>query len=183
MSDEGMAGTAAGHNSAARAETIRSIINTRREIEGRIAELMAERKKNQGRIKSDLGMKVADFNALYRIAELEHEDRDTFLDTLREGFAALGIGQQGNFLDFLDPKPAANGALPKWTAENSERAGEVAFGEGQQEDHFPSSMRGKKMREHFMQGWKRASALATAAKMAEGDGWDKEEESRSQLPS
>ncbi len=50
----------------------------------------------------DLGFKMADFNAIYRISKLEIEDRDKLIDTLREGFAALGIGEQSSFLGALD---------------------------------------------------------------------------------
>ena len=56
----------------------------------------------QKHIKGDLGMKLADFAAVYRVSQLEVEDRDHLLDTLREGFAALGIGEQSDFLGALD---------------------------------------------------------------------------------
>ena len=53
-------------------------------------------------IKGDLGFKMADFNAIYRVSKLKVEDRDKLIDTLREGFEALGIGEQGSFLGALD---------------------------------------------------------------------------------
>jgi hypothetical protein len=56
----------------------------------------------QKHIKGDLGFKMADFNAIYRVSKLEVEDRDKLIDTLREGFRALGIGEQASFLGALD---------------------------------------------------------------------------------
>ena len=56
-------------------------------------------------IKGDLGFKMADFNAIYRVSKLEVEDRDKLIDTLREGFAALEIswdGDQSSFVGALD---------------------------------------------------------------------------------
>ena len=55
------------------------------------------------KIKGDLGMKIADFNILKRAYKLEDKDRDQFMDTLREGWAALGIGGQLDFISALDP--------------------------------------------------------------------------------
>lgn len=166
MSAEGMAGTTAGHNSAARASTIRDIIDQRRKIEGQIAELMVVRKKNQGRIKSDLGMKVADFNALYRIAELETEDRDQFIDTLREGFAALGIGQQSSFLSAMGmadqpaPEPEKPAKAPKLTVHDAYGAGAQSFRLGEAEGAFPESMSSKALKENFLKGWADAKVSA-----------------------
>ena len=178
---EGMSGTTAGHNSKARAGVIRDIIDARRKIEGEIAELMAVRKKNQGRIKSDLGMKVADFNALYRIAELETEDRDQFLDTLREGFEALGIGGQSSFLDAIDPKTAKPGSsklLPGHktpTEEEARTLGGLAFQVGDPQDAFPDTIKTKKLKAHFLAGWFEAKNAAGTVSLEEQRASDAEE--------
>ena len=80
-------------NVGARADTLRAAI---RFIADKSAEIKALREElseyKQKHIKGDLGFKLADFNAIYRVSQLEVEDRDKLLDTLREGFAALGIG-------------------------------------------------------------------------------------------
>lgn len=76
-----------------------------------IAALEAERKKigesiseiRQTKIKGDLGMKLADFGAIYRLYKLEGDDRTAAIDTLREGFKALGIGEQLDFIDAMQP--------------------------------------------------------------------------------
>ena len=90
-------------NSALRAETIRNacrwIANQEAEIKT-LREDIAEYK--QKHIKGDLGFKMADFNAIYRISKLEVDDRDKLIDTLREGFGALGLGEQSSFLGALD---------------------------------------------------------------------------------
>lgn len=99
---EGMAEATAGHNSASRKATIREIKAKLDEVNSRIAELQEERKRVKGRIKSDLGWKVADWNVMTRFADLEDEPRDVLFDTLREGFEALNVGGQHNFLDALE---------------------------------------------------------------------------------
>ena len=90
-------------NSEARAQIIREAIRD-------IASLEAERKSiseqirsiKQTRIKGDLGMKIADFQAAYRLYCLEDESRNTFFDAMRETFSALGVGEQLNWLDAAD---------------------------------------------------------------------------------
>lgn len=57
------------------------------------------------KIKGKLGMKLSDFNVLKRAYLMEDKDKKVFLDTLREGFAALEIGEQASFLDALEPEP------------------------------------------------------------------------------
>jgi hypothetical protein len=80
-------------NSEDRADTIKAAI---RFISDKSAEIKALREElneyKQKHIKGDLGFKLADWAAVYRISQLEVEDRDVLLDTLREGFKALGIG-------------------------------------------------------------------------------------------
>lgn len=95
------------HNSAARADTIRAavryIANAQAEIKALREDLNEYKQKH---IKGDLGMKLSDFAAVYRVSQLEVEDRDKLLDTLREGFAALGLGGQLNWLDATEGERA-----------------------------------------------------------------------------
>lgn len=90
----------AGHNSEARAEMIR---NACRDLANMEAERQAIGKRiselKQKTVKGSLGMKISDFNMAYRLYGLEDDDRDQFIDTLRETFTALGIGAQ---LDWVD---------------------------------------------------------------------------------
>lgn len=87
-----------------------------------VAEHMAEVKKLNAEIaeykakhiKGDLGWKLASFNAVLRAAMLEDDDRDSFMDQLREGFAALGVGGQ------LDWIKAADSRSPPTVARESE---------------------------------------------------------------
>ncbi len=95
------AGTIA--NFGARRDTIRAAVNWIAERQAEVKALNAEiAEYKQKHIKGDLGFKLADFNAIYRVSQLEVEDRDKLLDTLREGFEALGIGEQASFLDAME---------------------------------------------------------------------------------
>jgi hypothetical protein len=164
MSEGGMAETTAGHNSKARRDVIRDIKTKLDDIDSRIAELQEERKRQKGRIKSDLGWKVADWNVMARFADLEDDPRDVLFDTLREGFAALGVGGQASFLDALDsveivPVPAAK----KLTEDEAAALGDAACVAGRAEDDFDKGVRSKVLK----QAWLRGYALATARKIGD----------------
>jgi ribosome modulation factor len=62
-------------------------------------------KEVKGRIKAELGYKIADFNAALRLYQLEDEARDTFIDTLKETFEALGIGGQLDWIETVEREP------------------------------------------------------------------------------
>lgn len=167
MSAEGMAGTTAGHNSAARASTIKDIKYKLDDVNSRIAELMEERKRTKGRIKSDLGMKVADWNVMTRFADLEQDQRDVLFDTIREGFAALGLGEQSSFLLAMGDKPAPEpekpAKAPKLTVHDAYGAGAQSFRLGEVEGTFPESMSSKALKENFLKGWADMKAAAQIA--------------------
>ena len=95
------------HNSKVRKDIINEVCASLHSLESERASLnesIAELKNK--RIKGDLGMKIGDFNLAYRLYKLEGADRNLALDTLRETFEALGIGEQ---LDWLSAaKPAAS---------------------------------------------------------------------------
>ena len=91
MSDEGLAGTTAGSNVANRKEIIRNACKELDAIDVEMEPLKTRVKEIKGRIKADLDMKLTDFNAIRRVYKLEGDDRDAFLDTLREGLEALEI--------------------------------------------------------------------------------------------
>lgn len=76
--------------------------------------------KNE-RIKGDLGMKVSDFNTAYRWYLLEQDDRDTLIDTMRECFEALGVGEQLSFVAAMEHEQEER-------ASGSTKRGEVAAG-------------------------------------------------------
>lgn len=98
--------TDVGHNSAARADLIRSAAKELSRLDGEIAALQTQRTAYKNKhIKGDLGFKLADWNTTYRLYQLEGDDRDRLLDTIREGFSALGIGEQSNFLTSMPDAP------------------------------------------------------------------------------
>ena len=99
-------------NSAARADLIREAVRVLAAKERQVQEINAGiREYKQRHIKGDLGFKLSDWAAIYRVSQLEVEDRDALVETLREGFAALGIGQIVDWVDAAQatPRRAANG--------------------------------------------------------------------------
>lgn len=94
----------------------------------------------QGRIKGDLAMKIADFNAALRLYRLEGEDRDAFFDTLRETFAALGIGAQLDFMDVMEAEEPASGKAKYTVPEQAINAARAHLGsDDEDEDEWPSA--------------------------------------------
>jgi len=110
----------AGHNSGARSQTIQDVCR-------RLTALESERKAisddirslKQTEIKGNLGMKISDFNVALRLYQLEGDDRDELLSTVRETFEALGIGEQ---LDWLKADERSRSR----TTEPVDEAGEKA---------------------------------------------------------
>ena len=93
-------------NSAARAETIRDAVRWLAEHEAEVKALNAEiNEYRQKHIKGDLGFKLSDWAAIYRVSQLEVEDRDALIETLREGFAAIGVGQIVDWVDAAQSTP------------------------------------------------------------------------------
>lgn len=96
----------------ARADILRESMTDILRLESEIAGIREDIKEiKHAKIKGKLGMKLSDFNVVKRAYELEDKDRKMFLDTLREGFAALDIGEQASFL------PAFESAGPAEAAE------------------------------------------------------------------
>jgi len=84
--------------------------------------LMAKRTKIKGRIKADLGMKVADFNAAKRLADLEADPRNEMLSTLHIVFEALDINAQLDFINVMKPDL---GTAPKANKTKAAEAGKL----------------------------------------------------------
>ena len=112
-------------NSAARAETIRDAVRWLAEHRAEVKALNAEINEYMVKtVKGDLGFKIADFNAIYRVSQLEVEDRDQLLECVREGFAALGIGGSVDWVDAAQSTPRGrNGTAP--ADDNARRLGRV----------------------------------------------------------
>jgi hypothetical protein len=98
-------------NSAARAETIRNAVQQLAQYDAQVKRLRGEINEFKAKtIKGELGFKLADWNAVYRVSQLEIEDRDTLLETIREGFAALHIGSVVDWVAALETAQRRNGA-------------------------------------------------------------------------
>jgi len=94
---QSLSSAAADHNplsnSAARADLIREAVRVLADKERQVQAINADiREYRTKHIKGDLGFKLSDWAAIYRVSQLEVGDRDTLLETIREGFAALHIG-------------------------------------------------------------------------------------------
>lgn len=86
-----------GHNAKARAAQIKKAFKDMERLDGQIADLRADQTKIKDAIKNDLGMKKGDFMAAYRMAQMDADNRDALLDTCRECFDAMGLGDQLDF--------------------------------------------------------------------------------------
>jgi len=124
-------------NSAARADTIREAVQWLAEKEAAAKAINAEINEYKAKtIKGSLGFKIADWNAIYRVSQLEIQDRDTLLETIREGFAALHIGGVMDWVAAAETaaRRGANGhAEPDEAARadgKAERARVMAMGDG-----------------------------------------------------
>ncbi len=155
-------------NSAARADVIRAAVRFIADMNAEIKALREELNEyKQKHIKGDLGFKLADFNAIYRVSQLEVEDRDKLLDTIKEGFAALGIGQSVDWVaaavatpppsagngKVVDPNPVAHQTgFADGVAGNVDHAARWPKGEPGHADYHLGHREGEEQRE-------RASAL------------------------
>lgn len=97
-------------NSAARADLIREAVRWLAEREAEVQAINADiREYRMKHIKGELGFKLSDWAAIYRVSQLEVVDRDALLDTLREGFAAIGIGQIVDWVEAARSTPPRRG--------------------------------------------------------------------------
>lgn len=136
------------HNAKARKATIVEVCGALKSLEAEresISEQIRELKNT--RIKGDLGIKIADFNAAYRLYQLEDDARDTFLDTIRETFEALGIGQQLDWLKAADDAGVSDQAVKEARAAGRE-AGAVGKASTSNPHPKKSALRGA-----WEEGW------------------------------
>ena len=83
-------------NSAARDQIIREVAHKCHSLDEQIKSLQADKRKERARIK-ELDMKLADFDAMMRLGRIEDPvDRQASIDSMREIFEALEIGEQGS---------------------------------------------------------------------------------------
>lgn len=105
--DQSAAGAAAEHNGKDRAIIIQECAMSMRRIQEERATLNEDAGGIRQRLK-DANIDVKSFMASLRLADMEDAAaRDTFMDGLREACAALGIGEQLNWLDAVAKERAA----------------------------------------------------------------------------
>ena len=61
---------------------------------------------NQLRQQTGLGMNKSHFAHARKLLEMDQDERDTLQDTIRETFAALGVGQTVNWIDAAEGEHA-----------------------------------------------------------------------------
>jgi len=121
-------------NSAARAELIREAVQQQAELEAQVNAVNAEIREFKSKvIKGDLGFKLSDWAAIYRVSQLEVEDRDALVSALREGFAALSIGQVVDWVDAAQATPNRRGS---GTAPPDPDARQAGFRDGMDTHHY-----------------------------------------------
>lgn len=122
-------------------------------------------------MKNDLGMDREDAEKAFLLVDLEVDNRDRTINTIREIFQACGVNQQTDFLGVLDQDGAAGGEKAA-TSEGSGytyETGRVAGLEGKpMEDnpHVTNSAAWKIWNE----GWQKGQAEAVTANIAASNG-------------
>lgn len=127
----------------------------------------------QKEVKGDLEMKISDFKVALRYYKLDTpEDRESFLDTIRECFLALGVGEQGDFFSVLAdsmqgddggqdedgaPSAGASDAVPLAERPKAYQAGYSAGEAGKNLDTNKYKS-GTKLHGLFVDGWNDAQA-------------------------
>jgi ribosome modulation factor len=154
-----------------RQKIIRMVIQECRSLTAEAQSINAQRRELLNKhVKGDLGMKIADFNSVLRLSSLEDDDRDVYLATLRETFAALEIGQQLDFLNAtggikatptagpVDADGFATGAQAQATEAEAYNLGEAAGRDGKGLDACPYTAAQKRLKTRFEEGWSDARA-------------------------
>jgi len=96
-------------NSTARGARIREAVQWLAEQKAAAKAINAEINEYKSKvIKGELGYKLSDFEAVYRVSQLEPDDRDQLLECVREGFAALGIGGSVDWVAAAERTPRAH---------------------------------------------------------------------------
>lgn len=101
------------HNIADLNKLIRNCANEMRDIKKQRQELNEIAKDIRKRLR-DAGVTVAAFDYALRVADMEAEPRQEYVDQLRVNFEALGIGQQSDMFE------APEGNAPQVSAANTD---------------------------------------------------------------
>lgn len=148
-------------NSAARGDAIRKAIRDIMALEAQRAGIGEDISEIlQTVVKTDLGMKITDFRAILRVYKLEGDARDQFFDTLREGFAALGLGSQADFIDALakDSTAADRAAEAEVDRAEAHNAGYKHGQAGKNLADCPYTAARQSLKEEFTKGYQDAQA-------------------------
>jgi hypothetical protein len=134
MADGGDQGAVPLSNSAARHEVIRRAMREVSQLEAKRKAINADIKEVKNRlIKGDLGYQLEDWKLLQRFYDSEQAQRDATIDTLREGFAALNIGEQLNWVATVEASKRPAPPPGESAASNEEiNLGVASYNQGRQ---------------------------------------------------
>ena len=111
-----------GSNSKERRAIVAEVVANTIRLKAQKAEIQAQITEERGRIKS-LGIKAIDFNVALRLYELEVEDRNSSLDSIRECCEALGMGETVDWVKVVENEATGTEQrAPGYTAEEGRQA-------------------------------------------------------------
>lgn len=110
-----------GSNSKERAAIIAEAVSNIIRLKGEKAAIQEQITEQRARVKA-LGIKAIDFTVALRLYELDTEDRNSSLDSLRECCEALEIGQTLDWVTAVQMEDGAERGAPGYTAEMGRQA-------------------------------------------------------------
>lgn len=110
-----------GSNSKERAAIISEVVANIIRLKGEKQAVQEEITEQRARVKA-LGVKAIDFTVALRLYELEVEDRNASLDSIRECCEALGIGETVDWVRVVETEDGKTQGAPGFTAEVGRQA-------------------------------------------------------------
>lgn len=110
-----------GSNSKERAKIISEVVANIVRLKGEKQAIQEQITEQRARVKA-LGVKAVDFTVALRLYELEVEDRNASLDSIRECCEALGIGETVDWVKVVETEDGKTEGAPGYTAEVGRQA-------------------------------------------------------------
>ena len=110
-----------GSNSRERRAIIAEVVSNIIRLKGEKQRIQEEITEQRARVKA-LGIKAIDFGVALRLYELEVEDRNASLDSIREACEALGMGETVDWVKVVETEDGKTQGAPGYTAELGRQA-------------------------------------------------------------
>lgn len=110
-----------GSNSKERAAIIAEAVSNIIRLKGEKNAIQEQITEQRARVKA-LGIKAIDFTVALRLHELEVEDRNSSLDSIRECCEALGMGETVDWVKVVETADGKTSGAPGFTAEVGRQA-------------------------------------------------------------